>query len=180
MRGLLLSLVPLVVLVLALAGLAGQCSFSPGGPDTGAAVVHTVDARAELHRLARTARFPVRVPQLPPSWRSTSADLDRVGEAPNAPAAVRVGWVTQGGRYLRLSQSSASKADLVRHEVAGATAVADRVRVRDTDWVVYAAPNGEPVWVAEFGTVRLLITGSGQEPEMRSLATATLAAPVST
>ncbi|MGH3795485.1 MAG: DUF4245 domain-containing protein [Pseudonocardiaceae bacterium] len=177
-RGMVVSLTLLVLVALALAGLAGQCSFSPGGPDISGAVAPTVNAQAELHGLARAAAFPVRVPQLPPGWQATSADRDRVGKAPNSPVAVWVGWLTPRSAYLRLSQSSASGADLVTSEIGARPTATGAVRVRQTNWAVYTAPNGERVWVADLGAVRLLITGSAGEPEMRTLATATLAAPI--
>lgn len=176
-RGLLLSLVLLVLLVLMVAGLAGQCSLQPGGPDTRGAVVPTVDAEAELRRLARAVAFPVRVPQVPSQWRATSADVDRVGRAPDSPAAVRVGWLPSEGTYLRLSQSSAAQADLVSFDTGTPSTATGVVRVQDENWAVYPGPHGEQVWVADLGVVRILITGSAGEPEFRTLATATLTAP---
>lgn len=169
-RGLLLSLAPLLVLVLAVAGLAGQCSFSPGAPDTRGAPVPTVDADAELRRLAGSVPFAVRVPRLPPAWRANSAGLERVGRD----TVVRVGWLTPEGDYLRLSQSSAAERDLVAFETGTRSAATGTVRVQGTDWAVYAAPQGERVWVADLGAVRVLITGSAAEPALRTLATATL------
>ncbi|MGH3931224.1 MAG: DUF4245 domain-containing protein [Pseudonocardiaceae bacterium] len=177
-RGLLLSLAVLVLLVLMVAGLAGQCSLHPGGPDTRGAVVPTVDAEAELRRLARAVAFPVRVPQLPAQWRATSADVDRVGQAPDSPATVRVGWLPSEGTYLRLTQSSVAPDDLVSFDTGTRSAATGMVRVQDENWAVYPGPHGEQIWVADLGAVRILITGSAGEPEFRTLATATLAAPV--
>jgi hypothetical protein len=176
-RGLLLSLLTLALGVLLVGGLAGQCSFSPGGPDAGDATVPTVDADAELRRMARAVSFPVRAPRLPPGWRSTSADVDRVGQGRGAPAAVRVGWLTPGDGYLRLSQSSATVADLVGFETGSRAPATGTVRAGDREWTVYAGQRGEPAWVLDLGTVRLLLTGSAAEPELRTLATATLTAP---
>lgn len=173
-RGLLLTLVPLVVGVLVLAGLAGQCSFSPGAADTRGGAVPAVDVRAELPRLARSVPFPVRAPQLPAAWRANSADVQRFGPD----AAVRAGWITPGGSYLRLSQSSAGQRELLLADTETRSAATGTVRVGGRDWAVHAAQNGERVWVTDLGAVRLLITGSAAEPEFRTLAAATLTAPV--
>ncbi len=176
-RGLLLSLGVLVLLVLMVAGLAGQCSLRPGGPDTRGAMVPTVDAEAELRRLARAVAFPVRVPQLPAQWRATSADVDRLGPAPDSPTAVWVGWLPSEGTYLRLSQSSAAPDELVAFETGIRSTATGVVRVQDEDWAIYPGVHGERVWVTDLGAVRILITGSAGEPEFRTLATATLTAP---
>lgn len=171
-RGLLLTLVPLVLGVLAIAGLAGQCAFSPGAADPRGGAVRTVDVGAQLPVLARSAPFPVRVPQLPPAWRPNAADSERVGRD----VVVRVGWITPAGDYLRLSQSSAPRRELL----AGGTrpAPVETVRVGEQDWAVHATADGERVWVADLGEVRLLITGSAGEPEFRALAAATQNGPV--
>lgn len=169
-QGLLLTLVPLVLGVLALAGLAGQCAFNPGAADPRGGPVRTVDAGAQLPALARSAPFPVRVPQLPPSWRANSTGLDRLGRD----VVVRAGWITPAGDYLRLSQSSAARNELLAAGTGARPEPAGTVRVRGRDWAVHAAADGERVWLADLGEVRLLITGSAGEPEFRTLAAATL------
>lgn len=172
-RGFLLSLIPLVLLVLVIGGLTGKCSYSPGGPSTEGAVVRTVDAGAQVPRLARSLPFPVRLPQLGPGWRATSVDVDRAGAA----RVLQIGWLTPAGGYLRLSQSSAPEDELVPAEIGAPAAATGTVRVADRDWVAYPGRRDEQVWVADLGTVRLLVTGSGGEREMRELATAALRAP---
>lgn len=173
-QGLLLTLVPLVLGVLAIAGLAGQCAFNPGAADPRGGAVRTVDAGQQLPVLARSASFPVRVPQPAPSWRSNSAGLDRLGRD----VVVRVGWITPEGGYLRLSQSSAARHELLSAGTGARPEPAGTVRVRDRDWAVHATADGARVWLADLGEVRLLITGSAGEPEYRALAAATLDGPV--
>jgi hypothetical protein len=175
-KDLVLSLVPLVALVLLVAGVAGMCSFSPGGPQTDRSVVRTVDAAAELARMAQQVGFPVRSPRLPDGWQANSFGLRPVGE-PSGPRAVRVGWLLPAGGYLRLVQSDAAEADLVRSETEQPAAAFGAVDVHGVTWVRYPSLRREQAWVAELSGVRVLITGSADEPDFRTLAGAVQAAP---
>lgn len=177
-RDVLLSMVPLVLIVLVVVGVAGMCSFSPGGPSIDPPAVPTVDATERLGRAAPAVPFPVRAPELPPGWRATSASVDRVGAEPETPQAVRVGWRTPGGNYLRLSQSSAGEAELVAFETGQRAAPTGAVQAAGRTWVRYPGPRAEQAWVSDLGEVRLLITGSDTEEQFRTLAAATLNAPV--
>jgi hypothetical protein len=177
-RDVLLSMVPLVLIVLALAGLAGMCSFSPGGPSIDPRAVPTVDAAERLGRAASTVPFPVRSPELPAGWRANSAGVDRVGDELDAPRAVRVGWRTPDGNYLRLSQSSAGEAELAVFETEQRAAPTGAVQAAGRIWVRYPGPRAEQAWVTDLGEVRLLVTGSGTEEQFRTLTDATLDAPV--
>jgi hypothetical protein len=165
----------LVVLVLLFAGVTRSCSFAPTGPTVDPAGIPVVDAPARLRELR--VGFPVRIPAVPPGWRSNSVGVDRI----DGERAVRTGYLTPDGRYLRLLQSVAAEPALLAVE-AGANAVVARgpVDVAGQRWVVYERGSGEPIWIADVqggdGTpVRLLITGSGTEDEVRALAGATLA-----
>ncbi len=176
-----LVLLPLIGLV----ALVGRgCSFSPGGPTVDDSAAPRVDARAALADAARGLDFPVRVPELPPTWRANSTDRR---SAPGGAGAVRVGWLTDGGRYLRLVQASivetakpgrpADEGPLVAAETKGPPEARGVVTVADQPWVRYQAPNGEQVWVRTADGVRWLVTGSGTEPEFQTLAAAVGAAP---
>jgi hypothetical protein len=93
-----------------------------------------------------------------------------------ADSAVRVGWLSPAGAYLRLSQSSAQPAELVSFEVGALREATGTVRVGETAWTVHPGPRDELVWVADLGAARMLITGSAGDAEFRTLATAALAA----
>ncbi|HZG91193.1 MAG TPA: DUF4245 domain-containing protein [Pseudonocardia sp.] len=179
LRDMLVALGLLAVVILGLAGLSGSCSFSPGGPSVDASRLPVVDAPADLRRIAPTVPFPVRVPAVPADWRANSVDQDRIPQ-PGAPAdaasnrAVRAGFLTPEGRYLRLLQSDAPEPALLAVE-SGAEPLPGlgAVDVAGVSWVVYGRDGEEPVRIAELpGTtpVRVLITGSGTEDEFRVLA----------
>lgn len=176
------SLVPLTLVILAFAGLAGMCAFSPGGPETDRSAVPTVDAAAELSRVAAELPFAVRNPGVPAGWRANSFGVRPVTGADGAagatsPRAVRVGWLLPGGGYLRLSQSDAGERELVAAETGTARpAPVGAVQVDGVSWVHYPSVRDEPAWVTEVSGVRLLVTGSAPEVELRTLAAAVLAA----
>lgn len=177
LRSMVFAMVPLVLIVLGMAGLMGRCSFSPLGPSVEPGSAPTVDAGAELRRAAKRVGFPVVQPRLPAGWRSNSAGVRGVsGEH----RAVRVGWLTADGHYLRLSQSSAPEAALVAFETERPPRGRGVVYEAGRRWVVYGSVRSEVAWVAERDGVTLLITGSATEAEFRTLARAVVEAPVIT
>lgn len=165
MLGALLVLLPVVLL---LGGLS-QCTFSPGGPDVDPAAGPTVDAPALLRGLAPQVPFAVRVPAVPPGWRSNSVDRAAV----EGGSVVRVGYVTGATRFLEAVQSDAPEEAAVRAVAGTVPAPTGTVDAGGARWVVYGGD--EPVWVADVGGVRLLVSGSAEENEYRTLAQALLA-----
>ncbi|MCP2258923.1 Protein of unknown function (DUF4245) [Streptoalloteichus tenebrarius] len=179
-RDIVLSLVFLLLIVLAIVGVTRGCSFSPGGPSVDPnAVRPTVDAPAELRRAAGRVPFAVRVPAVPEGWHGNSSGVDRVGDTTPKPYAVRVGWLTDQGHYVRLSQSDAAEPDLLRFETGHADAKATgSVEVDGVRWTVYPGQRDERAWTTTLDGHQVLITGSGSEAEFRALASATQAAPL--
>lgn len=166
----LFSMLPLVLVGFVVAGLLGECSFSPLGPSIDQSKAPTVDATRQLHDKARQVDFPVVEPQLP--WRANSAAMRRLDSGAHS---VQVGWVT-GTHYLRLSQSNASEEELVTSETEQPPRAEGVARAAGRQWVVYGSVRSEKAWVSDRDGVRLLITGSGNEAEFRTLAQATLSA----
>ncbi len=169
----LFAMLPLVLIVLGMAGLTGRCSFSPLGPTVDSGSAPTVDAGVELRRAAGKVDFPVLRPRLPQEWRANSAGVRRVDPRHRA---VRVGWLTREDHYLRLSQSSAPESALVRFETEQQPRGRGVVRAAGRTWVVYDSVRSESAWVTERDGVRLLITGSATEREFRTMARAVVRA----
>ena len=173
-RDMTLSLIPLVVICVLFAALASQCSFAPFGPKAGPVPYFDVDAA--LQSDAASLDFPIRDPELPPDWRPNSGSRGAVAGDQGGEAST-VGFITAAGHYLQLTQSEATEATLVPY-VAG-----DRRYATGTEhaggaatWVVYAEDGSEPIWVADLGDVRVLLTGSADHDEFVALADATLRA----
>lgn len=159
----------LVAVVLLFAGMTRSCSFAPGGPSVDPAAGPSVDAPAQLRVLAGSMPFPLRVPAPPLGWRATTVDTARVGE--NGARAVRTGYLTPAGHYLRLVQSDADELALLATEAQGTPVAAGPIVVTGTTWVSYTDTR-EPIRIATLDGVRLLITGSGTDDEFRTLAAA--------
>lgn len=171
-RDMAVALAVLVGVILVFGGVTRSCSFAPGGPTTDPVGLPTVDAPAALRELR--VPFPLRIPAAPARWRSNSVDVDRV----EGGRVVRVGYLTADGRYLRLLQSDAAEPVVLAVET-GANPVAERgpVEVAGQRWTVHNRGRDEPIWTADVPagdgvSVRMLITGSGREDEVRALATA--------
>ncbi|GGM69149.1 hypothetical protein GCM10012275_44450 [Longimycelium tulufanense] len=177
-RDIVMSLLFLLLIVFVMVGVTRGCSFSPGGPSVDQGVVPTVDPTAELHRAAKRVPFGVRQPELPAGWRANSAGVDRFGETTPKAYAVRVGWLSPSGHYLRLSQSNGAEADLVRFETGRQESSTSSVEVDGVRWTVYPGQRSERAWVTELDGHRVLVTGSGDEQEFRTLAGAVQGAPV--
>lgn len=180
MREMLGAIGVLLLIVFVIGGVSGSCSFSPGGPTVDSSAGPVVDAPAEITRLAPTVPYAVRVPAVPAGWRSNSVDQDLLDPAAAATGrALRVGYLTPEGRYLRLLQSDGSEEALLASETGGqpvpARGTAD---VAGVSFVVYGAEDDEPIWIGELDGVRLLLTGSAGEPDFRALATAVAEGPV--
>lgn len=182
------SIAPLVGACILLAGLAGMCSFRPGGTATGP--VPSYDAAAALHADAQTLGFPVRLPQLPGGWQPNSGSRGSIGDGrtdPADPAAGRrlravtstVGYLSPTGMYVSLTQSNADEDKLVG-SIHPAMHPTGTVAVDDTEWVVYQG-DSEPVWTTRLtgpsGAAQLAITGAGSEQQFRTLAAGTQSQP---
>jgi hypothetical protein len=174
------SIAPLVLACIVLAGLAGTCSFRPGG--TTAGPVPSYDAVAALNADAQTLGFPVRLPQLPEGWQPNSGSrgsitdgrTDSSGQRQRAVTS-RVGYLGPTGMYVSLTQSNADETALVAaiHPGLHPTGTED---VDGTRWVVYQGES-DPVWTTRLsgksGTAQLAITGAGGAEQFRVLAAAT-------
>lgn len=168
------AMVVLVVLALLFAGATRSCAFSPGGPTVDPSAGPRVDAPAQLRALADNVDFAVRIPAVPPGWRSNAVDRADV----EGGQAVRVGYLTPQGRYLRLVQSDAPEGALLAAEADDAPVARGTVEVAGQVWVVYDDGTGEPIRIAtgsgpDGATVRWLVTGSGSEADFVALAGAT-------
>lgn len=160
----------LLVIVFVVGGLSRGCSFAPGGPSVDPDAAPRVDAPLQLRALAGSTPFPLRVPAVPAEWRANAVDALPVGSTGDR--AVRTGYLTPDGRYLRVVQSDTDEASLLAVEAQGRPDAQGAVDVAGTTWVTYADDTPEPIRIADLGDVRLLITGSASDGDFRTLAAA--------
>ncbi|MGB7234728.1 MAG: DUF4245 domain-containing protein [Rhodococcus sp. (in: high G+C Gram-positive bacteria)] len=169
-RDMVWSLIPLVIACLLIAGIASQCTLSPGGPKQGP--IPNFDVDAALQYDATELDFPIRNPVVPEDWTPNSGSRqsiagDQGGDVSN------VGYISGAGRYIKLTQSSAMEEVLVPFSVGESRYAAGSETIDGNEWVVYEQEGAEPVWVTDLGDVRLLVTGSGSAQEFTELAAAT-------
>lgn len=169
-RDMIISMAVLLPIVAFVALLSRGCSFSPGGPTVDPAQMPKADAHAIYTEAARRLSFPIREPMLPAGWRASTVN-QRL--APGNASAVRVSWITDGGRYLRFVQTTAEEGALVADETGGGQPAAQGpVDVSGQQWVSYTGANGEQAWTRKAEGVIWLITGDGVASEFTVLAKA--------
>lgn len=176
-KDLIWSLIPLIAICLVIAGISARCSFHPGGPSAGP--VPSFDARNGLRADAHSLPFAVRDPQIPAGWQPNSgshATIPGVGDN-NAGGgkSTTVGYITDGGRYLKLLQTNATEDALARFNDTDLNPTGTE-QVAGHSWVVYSAPTKESAWITDLDGVRVLISGAGSQAEYTALATAVAAA----
>lgn len=168
-RDMVWSLIPLVIACLLIAGIASQCSLSPGGPTQGPIPNFDIDAALSLD--ADTIGFPIRNPQVPDDWTPNSGSRDTISGDSGGPVTT-VGYITGSGQYVQLSQSSATEAQLVPF-ISGERVFASGAQSVDgRDWIVYGQEGARTYWVSDFDETRILIGGSGNSQDLETLAAA--------
>lgn len=173
-RDMLWSLIPLALMCILLAGVASQCTFSPGGPTAGP--VPSFDLDSALRYDARDLDFPVRQPAVPQGWTPNSGSRSVVTGEYGGDAST-VGFITPPGRYIQLTQSSAGETPLVSFVAGGPRSAVGAQEIAGHNWVVYGGEGVESIWVSDFEDVRILLTGSADEESFVALATAVAEAP---
>ncbi|WP_216901775.1 DUF4245 domain-containing protein [Nocardia alni] len=165
-RDLIWSLIPLVLICVVLAALSQQCSVSTHGPTTGA--VPHFDVRDALQDDAHSLPFPIRQPSLPSDWRPNSGSRDTITGADGGDVST-VGYISPQGTYMQLTQSNATESALADH-VLQTRMPSGAEMVGGQKWTVYHVQGNEPAWIADFGAVRVLIKGAGNQSAYMTLA----------
>lgn len=164
-RDMIWSLVVLMAICAAFAGLAGQCTFSPSGPEQGP--VPDFDAQASLEQDAGSLDFAIRSPAVPESWQSNSGRVEELAGTRSS----HVGWVTGERSYVELVQSDAPM-DAFRSLSDGPRPDATVVPVRGREWTVFEGDDVRPVWVLDMDDARVAVTGSASSSDFEALAAA--------
>ena len=158
----------LVAIVVVLGFVSRGAGFAPGGPTVDDSRLPTVDAAAELGGRQASTPFPLRVPAVPAGWRANSAGVDPIGPGHRG---VRVGYVTPDARYVQVQQTDAPEAEVLAAASGSRVLAAQGPQdVAGRRWTVYGTRPGEPVWIADTGAVRWVVTGSGTDDDLRALA----------
>ena len=151
--------------------LYGNASFAPAGPSDGQAP--TADVDGGLTRAAPLVGFPVVIPTgVPDDWHPNSFSFTAAPGTPEAPAAVRAGWLTEQGRFLTAVQSAGALADVQQAELGEVGPATGQVDVGGVTWTEVPGRRSEAAWVRTAGGVTYLITGSASVEDFQKLAAA--------
>ena len=159
------SVVVLMLICGIFAGVAGQCTFSPSGPQQGA--IPEFDAEASLRQDARSLDFPVRSPVVPEGWTSNSGRVQEFADTTSS----HVGWVTGERSFVELVQSDAPE-EAFRSLGGGPRPSRTIVPVSGQEWTVFTGDDARPVWVLDLQDVRVAVTGSASTSDFEALAAA--------
>lgn len=158
-----------VVLVVVL-GLNGTIGF---GNSTDNGETPVADVTGGLQKSAAALELPLEVPQgLPAEWQPNSFAQTDPFTSGGTRTVVRGGWITDGGRFVGLVQSTETPDQLVASEFGSARTSTAVVSAGGVDWSSYPGARSEVAWVHQAGPISVMITGSAAEDDFRILADA--------
>lgn len=157
------SLVPLVVICLAIVGWLTFLRDEPDSP------VQAMDPGPTIGRAAEYAAFPLEAPaDLPEGYRATDTDLrGTTGQ----PVTLGVDYVTPSDEYVGFVTSDDPKATEVDDVLHGAEG-RDTVQIGGREWTRSTTQRGETVLFRQADGVTVLVTGSGSAEELETVAAA--------
>jgi Protein of unknown function (DUF4245) len=158
------SLLPLVVIILAI---VGWQSFRQG-PDENP--VKPIDPSSTVQLAAARAGYPVVVPTgLPDGYRPTSARTDAGKAGEGDPVTLQIGYVTPSDQYAGFVVSDDPAADPLTAALNGAQEQGT-VDVGGQTWTRSTTQRGETALSRTDAGVTVLVTGSAPEPELETVA----------
>lgn len=160
--GLLRSLVPIVVIVVAIV-------WWQRGSET---PVQQVDPSADIAYAQRVSPVPLPVPRtVPADWRPTSSHVDAPAGEKRSPVTLTVGYLTPSDKYAEVVVGDRTATALLEETASTARADGD-VRIGATSWQRYRSDRDEQLLVSTVGGAAVLVTGDAPEADLRTLAAA--------
>lgn len=153
------SLLPLVVIVL---GLAYFCTPHNVDPVT------EIDPSDSIRYAASLSDVPLPVPMLADTWRPTSVAVDAPPDAGPGPLTLTIGYVTPTEEFAKYVVSTDSASVAISDLLTDAD-TAGRITLAGQSWEEFTTSRGERLYLRTDGDLRLLVTGSASEDEVRTL-----------
>lgn len=155
----------IVVLMVGVVAFTGLCTFNPGAPENGP--VQEVDADAFMKLEAQAASFPVVKPADPEGWVTNSA---RRSQLDGQPAPV-VGWVTDDGGYIQMTQTDVPLEDAVANFDTDPRQLEHTEDIAGHEVQIYGSEEYEvrDLWAVDAGPTRLLFSGAAPDEEFREI-----------
>ncbi|MPQ98605.1 DUF4245 family protein [Modestobacter sp. I12A-02628] len=159
------SMLPLIVICLVLAGVAAlkQNNVDP---------VTEVETATTVQFAARTADYELEAPAgLPDTWRATSARTDAGQASPGDPVTLELGYYTPEGEYAGFVTSDDARDPALTRVTDGDTEQGSE-EIGGQTWTRVETSRGETAFVRDDDGATLVVTGSADEDELRTLAAA--------
>lgn len=154
------SLLPLVVMVLALAYFCTPQDVDP---------VTEIDPSSSISYAASLTEGELLVPDLEENWRPTSVEVAGPADGQPGPATLTIGYVTPSQEFARYVVSTDPSSELVADlltdaETAGGASLDGR------PWEEFITSRGEQLYLRSDDDLRIVVTGSASQDELRTLA----------
>jgi Protein of unknown function (DUF4245) len=160
------SLLPLVVIVLLLAGWFSLRQSQDVAP------VRAIDPSSTVQLAAARAGYPLVVPTgLPDGYRPTSARTDAGSSAPGAPVTLEIGYLTPGEQFAGFVVSGNPHAEQVTAVLGGAHERGS-VELGGQTWTRATTSRGETALSRQDGGATVVVSGSASEQELETVAAA--------
>ncbi|QCB28130.1 hypothetical protein CENDO_04195 [Corynebacterium endometrii] len=173
-RDMILSIGVIVVAMFAVVGATGLCTINPEDSQQGP--VREVDARSFLDLEARSTGIAIRIPEVPEGWYTNSARRQSLaGEL-----ASTVGFVSPNDGYVSATQTNVGLPEAAKQFDGNFRPDERTVDVEGVEATVYSSEDEEvrPVWAADLGDVRLVLSGSASEADFTTVLESFIDAPV--
>jgi hypothetical protein len=158
------SLLPLVVIILAVVGWQAFRQHGDENP------VKPIDPSSTVQLAAARAGYPLQVPQgLPSGYRPTSARTDAGSAGTGDPVTLSIGYVTPEDQFAGFVVSDDPTADPVTAVLAGARP-RDTVAVGGQQWTRSETTRGETALSRTDAGVVVVVSGSASERELETVA----------
>lgn len=168
-----LSLGVIVIAMFLVVGATGLCTVNP--EDSRQGPVREVDARTFLDMEARSTGIAIRIPEVPEGWHTNSARRQSIaGEL-----ASTVGFVSPEDGYVAASQSNVAMPDVAKQYDGHFRPDEREIDVDGVKVTIYSSDEKDvrPVWGADLGDVRLVMSGSASEADYTTVLKAFIHAP---
>lgn len=153
------SMLPLVVMVLALAYFCSPHDVDP---------ITEIDPADSISYAASLAEIPLPVPHLENTWRPTSVEVAGPEDGQPGPVTLTIGYLTPAEEFARYVVSTDPGSELLEDLLRDAETVG-RLTIEGQAWTLMTTGRGEQLYLRTDGDLRLVVTGSAGQDELRTL-----------
>ncbi|MDQ3734084.1 MAG: DUF4245 domain-containing protein, partial [Actinomycetota bacterium] len=131
--------------------------------------VAEIDPSNSIRHAAGLAEVPLPVPVLPETWRPTSADVTAPNDGQQGPVTLSIGYVSPSEEFARYIVSTDPAAEQIT-DLLGDADSTGTMRIAGASWEEFTTGRGEQLLLRTDDDLRIVITGSASQDELRTLA----------